>query len=208
MSGKYHLNGKILTREKSGLDAVTLLKRYIKGKDECTFDEAADKVAELTGGANRQWAFQALYDEMVRVDRNRFVANRLVNFSIDEIDAVLAGFIEDGFRAVRDVATFAMFPLCGQNWNHYLLESFCYKYSRKYCLHVIHFNHRSAGIIAEKNFHKKYSEMLAMALARAGVELSPEAAGQYLFHMGYTAKSKYAGLEEIVGRAAELRKER
>lgn len=208
LSGKYHLNGKILTKEKSELDAVMLLKQYIKDKDECTFDEVADKVVELTGGINRQYAFQALYDDMVRVDKNRFVANRLVNFSIDEIDTVLAGFITDNFRAIRDVTTFAMFPLCGQNWNHYLLESFCYKYSRKYSLHVIHFNDKNAGIIAEKDFNKKYNEMLAIALARTNVELSSEVIGQYLFNTGYMAKSKYAKLGEIAQRASELRKER
>lgn len=208
LSGKYHLNGKILTKEKSELDAVMLLKQYIKDKDECTFDEVADKVVELTGGINRQYAFQALYDDMVRVDKNRFVANRLVNFSIDEIDTVLAGFITDNFRAIRDVTTFAMFPLCGQNWNHYLLESFCYKYSRKYSLYVIHFNDKNAGIIAEKDFNKKYNEMLAIALARTDVELSSEVIGQYLFNTGYMAKSKYAKLGEIAQRASELRKER
>lgn len=208
LSGKYHLNGKILTKEKSELDAVMLLKQYIKDKDECTFDEVADKVVELTGGINRQYAFQALYDDMVRVDKNRFVSNRLVNFSIDEIDTVLAGFITDNFRAIRDVTTFAMFPLCGQNWNHYLLESFCYKYSRKYSLHVIHFNDKNAGIIAEKDFNKKYNEMLAIALARTDVELSSEVIGQYLFNTGYMAKSKYAKLGEIAQRASELRKER
>ena len=208
LSGKYHLNGKILTKEKSDLDAVMLLKQYIKDKDECTFDEVADKVVELTGGINRQYAFQALYDDMVRVDKNRFVANRLVNFSIDEIDTVLAGFVTDNFCAIRDVTTFAMFPLCGQNWNHYLLESFCYKYSRRYSLHVIHFNDKNAGIIAEKNFNKKYNEMLVIALARTDVELSPEVIGQYLFNTGYMAKSKYAKLGEIAQRASELREKR
>ena len=208
LSGKYHLNGKILTKEKSELDAVMLLKQYIKDKDECTFDEVADKVVELTGGINRQYAFQALYDDMVRVDKNRFVANRLVNFSIDEIDTVLAGFVTDNFCAIRDVTTFAMFPLCGQNWNHYLLESFCYKYSRRYSLHVIHFNDKNAGIIAEKNFNKKYNEMLVIALARTDVELSPEVIGQYLFNTGYMAKSKYAKLGEIAQRASELREKR
>ena len=208
LSGKYHLNGKILTKEKSKLDAVMLLKQYIKDKDECTFDEVADKVVELTGGINRQYAFQALYDDMVRVDKNRFVANRLVNFSIDEIDTVLAGFVTDNFCAIRDVTTFAMFPLCGQNWNHYLLESFCYKYSRRYSLHVIHFNDKNAGIIAEKNFNKKYNEMLVIALARTDVELSPEVIGQYLFNTGYMTKSKYAKLGEIAQRASELREKR
>lgn len=205
---KYHLNGKILTKENSELDAVTLLKQYIKDKDECTFDEVADKALELTGDINRQYAFQALYDDMVRVDKNRFVANRFVNFSINEIDRVLAGFITDSFRAIRDVTTFAMFPLCGQNWNHYLLESFCYKYSRKYTLHVIHFNNKNAGIIAEKNYNKKYNEMLAIALARSDVELSSKVIGQYLFNVGYLAKSKNAKLDEIAQRALKLRKER
>ena len=208
LSGRYHLNGKILTKEKTDLDAVALLKQYIKGKDECTFDEVADKVVELTGGTNRQYAFQALYDDMVRVDKNRFVANRFVNFKIDEVDSILSGFISDNFRSIRDVTTFAMFPICGQNWNHYLLESYCYKYSKKYSLHVIHFNDKNAGIIAEKYFNKKYNEMLAIAIARTDVELVPEVIGQYLFNTGYMAKSKYAKLGEIAQRASELRKER
>lgn len=208
LSHKYHLNGKILTREKSDMDAITLLKQYIKDKDECTFDEVAEKVVELTGGSNRQYAFQALYDDMVRVDRNRFVANQHVKFPVDEIDTVLSGFITDKFRAIRDVTTFAMFPICGQNWNHYLLESFCYKYSRKYSLHVIHFNDKNAGIIAEKDFNRKYNEMLAIALARTDVELSRDTSGQYLFNTGYMAKSKYAKLDEIVQQAYKLRNER
>jgi len=208
LSGRYYLNGKILTKEKSDLDAIVLLKQYLNGREECTFDEAADKVVELTGGTNRQSAFQALYDDMVRVDRNRFVADRLVDFSVDEIDAVLSGFITDGFRAIRDITTFAMFPICGQDWNHYLLESYCYKFSRRYSLHVIHFNDKNAGIIAEKDFHKKYDEMLAIALAKTNMELTPEVIGPYLFDTGYMAKRKYAKLEEIAQKASALRKER
>lgn len=207
LAGKYHLNGKILTKDKPELDAVLLLKQYIKGKNECTFDEAAEKVVELTGGTNRQYAFQALYDEMVRVDKNRFVSNTAVNFDVSEIDRVLATFISNHFAAIRDITTFAMFPICGQSWNHYLLESFCYKYSRKYSLHVIHFNDKNAGIIAEKDFNKSYSEMLAMELARSDVGLKAEIVGTYLFNAGYMAKSKYAKLGDIVQRAKEIREE-
>ena len=207
LADKYHLNGKILTKDKPELDAVLLLKQYITGKAECTFDEVAEKVVELTGGTNRQYAFQALYDEMVRVDKNRFVADNVVGFDIGEIDRVLSTFILDHFVAIRDITTFAMFPLCGQSWNHYLLESFCYKHSQKYSLHVIHFNDKNAGIIAEKDFNKNYSEMLAMELARSDVELKSEIVGSYLFNTGYMAKSKYAKLGDIVQRAKEIRKE-
>ena len=205
---KYNLNGKILTKDQNELDAIALLKQYIKDKDECTFDEVADKVIELTGGANRQYAFQALYDEMIRVDLNHFVANKFVDFHVDEIDAILSGFITDGFCAIRDITTFAMFPLCGQSWNHYLLESFCYKYSRKYALCIINFNDKNAGIIAEKDYNKKYDDMLAIAAAKSGVALSPEAVGKYFFETGYMARSKFSKLDEITQKASELRKER
>ena len=206
LSDKYHLSGRILTKEKGELDILMLLKQYIDGKEECTFDEVTGNAIELTGNTNRRYVFQALYEGMVRVDKDRFVSTIRVSFPVDEIDSVLSGFITDHFLAVRDVCTFAMFPICGQNWNLYLLESFCYKYSKKYSLRVIHFNDKNAGIIAEKDLNKTYDEMLAIAVARTDIELSPEIIGQYLFNTGYLAKSKYAKLDEIVQRAAELRK--
>lgn len=207
LANEYHLNGKILTKDKPELDAVFLLKQDIRGLSQCSFDEACEKVIELTGGTNRQYAFQALYDEMVRVDKNRFVSNKAVSFDVDEIDKVLSTFITGHFVAIRDITTFVMFPICGQNWNHYLLESFCYKYSRMFSLRVIHFNDKNAGIIAEKDYNKSYTEMLAIQLARSEVELKSEIVGPYLFNTGYMAKSKYTKLDEITRKAKELRKE-
>lgn len=203
--GKYILNGKILTKDNSSLDAVTLLKQHIEGRENCTFGELADKVIELTGGTNRQFAFQALYDSMVRIDANNYVADRFVSFNVDEIDRVLSGIISNHFCATRDVTTFALFPVCGYPWNSFLLESYCYKYSKKYSLRLLNFNDKNAGIIAEKNYDKSYVEMLAIALAGAKVELIQEEVGLYLFQTGYMAKRKHGRLGEIVEKARELR---
>lgn len=208
LMAKYYLNSKILTKDKPDLDTISLLKVYLNDRDECAFDEIANKVVELTGSPNRQYAFQALYDEMVRVDVGHYVANHSVTFSVDEIDNVLSSFITNQFAAIRDVTTFAMFPVCGQNWNHYLLESFCYKYSRRYSLHTLNFNDKNAGIIAEKDCDKPYIEMLAIALARSDLNLTSENAGRYLFQTGYMAKSKYGRMDEIVQLAQKLREER
>lgn len=206
--GRYILNGKILTKDNSSLDAVTLLKQHIEGRDGYTFSELADKVVELTGGTNRQFAFQALYDCMVRIDADNYVADRFVSFNVDEIDNVLSGIITNHFCAIRDVTTFALFPVCGYPWNSFLLESYCYKYSKKYSLRLLNFNDKNAGIIAEKDYDKSYIELLAIALAGSKVELNQEEIGQYLFQTGYMAKSKFAKLGEIVERARELREEK
>ena len=51
----------------------------------------------------------------------------------------------------------------------------------------------------------KYQEMLAVAAAKADIPLTTESVGAYLFATGYMAKSKYAGLGNIVDQAKELR---
>ena len=144
---------------------------------------------------------------MVRIDSDNYVADRFVSFNVDEIDSVLSGIITDHFCAVRDVTTFALFPVCGYPWNSFLLESYCYKYSKQFSLRLLNFNDKNAGIIAEKNYDKSYVEMLAVALAGAKVELNEEEIGMYLFQTGYMAKSKFGRLGEIAERARELRED-
>ena len=45
----FYLNGKILTKEKNGVNVVSLVKQFIADKDECTFEEAHSKVGEDRG---------------------------------------------------------------------------------------------------------------------------------------------------------------
>lgn len=207
LSDQYTLNGKILTKDNAELNSIVLLKQYLSEKESCTFAELAEKNLELTGVSNRKNVFQALYDGMVRVDANQFVTPSAVEFPIDEIDRVLSGLIPNHFCALREITTFALFPMCGQSWNHYLLESYCYRFSKHYSLSLINFNDKNAGIITEKDFGKSYPEMLAIAAARSDIELSPEAIGQYLFQNGYAAKSKFSQLSDVAAMAQTLRKE-
>ena len=98
-------------------------------------------------------------------------------------------------------------PLCGQPWSSYLLESYCYKYSKKFRLRNMNFNDKNAGIICKRAVDLDYLEMCARALAKEKVDLTVEAAGRYLCDEGYLAKSKYARMGDIVERARELREE-
>lgn len=201
----FYLNGKILTREENGLSVVSLVKQFVAKKEECTFEDANSKVVELTGGQYRYIAYEALYDSMVRVDKSRYVHENHVRFDIRAIDDVLSGIVSDGFIAIKEVTTFALFPMCGQAWNHYLLESFCYKYSKKYALHIIGFNDKNIGIIAEREITCSYEDFLAKAAARAKIELEPEIIGTYFFETGYMGKRKFAWLNSVTKRAIAIR---
>ena len=204
---QYYLNGKILTKDNKSLDVVTLAKQYLIGKNECTFNEMDKKVEEIAGTRYRYMAYDALYSTMVRVDKNRYVAHQYVKFDVDAIDEILSEMIKDKFLAIKEITSFALFPVCGFPWNHYLLESYCYSYSKRYCLKVVGFNDKNAGIIAENDVTDGYTELLARAAARAKIELSMEAVGQYYFETGYMGKRSFADLESTVERAKALRED-
>jgi len=202
----YSLNGKILTkRGAQSLDAVTIVKAALHGKDEVTFDEALNTVKEVIGDAQRHIAFRALYDDFVRVDKNRFVARQHLRFTVDEIDAVLKDMLPDGFGAIKSITTYAMFPMCGYMWNAYVLESYCYLFSKEYSLHVVNFNDKNAGIVAKKDINKDYAELLAMALAKAVAVTDEMKALDYLCENGYLAKHSYGRIKEVLEKAEEYR---
>ena len=204
---QYYLNGKILTRDNKALDIVTLAKQYLVGKDECTFDEMDKKVEEIAGTRYRYMAYDALYDTMIRVDKNRYVAHQYLKFDVDVIDEILSEMIKNKFLAIKEITSFALFPVCGFPWNHYLLESYCYSYSKRYSLKVVGFNDKNAGIIAENDVTDEYYELLAQAAAREKIELTAETVGRYYFETGYMGKRSFSDLESTVERAKAIRED-
>lgn len=207
LKGRYFLHGKILTKEENGMDISVLLKAYCSGKEHCTASEVMARAEELTGAPNKQNAMIALYDTMIRVDANQFCSEAQVHFDIDAIDVLLRSIVGMRFAPIKSVSTFALFPSCGVSWNHYLLESYCYRFSKEYRLAVINYNDKNAGLIMAKNLSLNYMEMLCEAAAHADVALTPEAVGQYFFDNGYTAKRKYSSMPEILERARKIREE-
>lgn len=208
LRGNYYIHGKIITKEPDGVDIAILLKSFCVEKDQCTVTEVFNRATELTGAINKQYSMEALYETMVRADAERFVAERQVSFDVERIDELLSQVIKNGFAPIRAISTFALFPACGISWNHYVLESFCYRFSNKYRLVVLNYNDKNAGIIKSKDLPLGYFDLLCEAAAATDVELTQERIGEYFFDCGFTAKRKYSSLPEIIERARIIREER
>lgn len=208
LKDNYYLNGKILTTDQNGVDITALLEAYCQDRDECTVTEMMERAEELTGSSNKQYSIIALYDKLIRADADRFVSEKQVSFDVDKIDNLLEKIIGSSFAPIRKVATFALFPTCGLNWNHYLLESYCYRFSKKYRLSVLNYNDKNAGMIVSIDLSLTYNELLSEAAATADIELTSEAVGEYLFTNGFTARRKYSSMPEIIERAKTIREEK
>ncbi len=207
LKNEYSLNGKILTRENAQIDIVFLLKTFCQDLSECTVAEVTERMKELTGTTNKQYSMVALFDTMIRVDDEHFISEDQIEFDVETIDNLLSEYVGERFSPIRSIPTFALFPLCGTNWNYYLLESYCYRFSRKYHLSVINYNDKNAGIIVSRSLTMNYNDMLSEAAANADIELTEEAVGKYFFDLGYTARRKYASLPDIIAKAIIIREE-
>lgn len=204
---KYKLKGKILTRDRNDVDIVSLLKAYCQKKTNCTVAEVMSQSVDLVGVQNRQYSFVALYETKIRINKEEFVSDSQVQFDVDQIDELLQNIIEDRFAPIKSITTFALFPPCGQSWNHYLLESYCYRFSKRYQLYVLNYNNKNVGIIASKTLNMSYIDMLCESAAKADISLTQKDVGQYFFDRGLTAKRKFASLPRLIEKAAILRGE-
>lgn len=205
---RFSINGKILTKNDTAIDALTLAKSFCSGKETCTFEQLNDYVISINGTENRQITFRAAYEQMIRLDEQNFVADHKVHFDIDAIDELLEQMIKGDFASIKSIATFIIFPDCGYTWTHYLLESFCYRFSKKYRLDVIGFNDRNAGIIAKKEVNLSYVDMLAITAIRSGLDLRADIIGEYLYNNGYIARRRGTILNSTVERAIQMKEGR
>lgn len=208
LSDRFFINGKILTKNDAAVDALTLAKSYCADKEECTFERLNDYVVSINGTENRQITFRAAYEQMIRLDEERLIADYKVHFDVDSIDELLGQMIKGDFASIKSIATFIMFPDCGYTWTHYLLESFCYRFSKKYRLDVIGFNDRNAGIIAKKEVDLSYVDMLAVTAVRSGLDLRTDIIGEYLYNNGYIARKRGTILNNTVERAKRMKEGR
>lgn len=207
LSEKYCLHGRIITKMDSEFDATVLMQQFCNDQDEITLDDAIAKVEEFTGVADRRIAYPALYETMIRVSEQNFVSQKKICFENEKIDEQIGRFVTDGFCALKEITTFALFPECGYPWNQYILESFCYRFSDKYVYRTNLFNARNAGAVIDKNLMWDYQEIMAQAVARSSIDLNEEAIGVFLLETGYMARSKFGGIKEIAERAKIIREE-
>lgn len=204
----FSINGKILTKNNAGIDAFTLARTYCADKEACTFEQLNDYVISINGTENRRITFRAAYEQMIRLDEKKFVADDKVHFDINAIDSLLEQMIKGDFTSVKSIATFIMFPDCGHTWTCYLLESFCYRFSKKFRLELIGFNDRNAGIIAKKEVSLSYVDMLAVAAIRSGLDLRTDIIGEYLYANGYIARKRGSVLSNTIERAKQMKEGR
>lgn len=201
LSDKFENRGKILTHKGVGFDASTLMKRYCRSIDRCTIEDLLIFQRELTGREDSQVAMAVGTSMLVRVDRDTYVADRYLHFTVDLIDQVIGQFLTGEYLPLKDFTTFAAFPHCGHTWNLYLLESYCRRFSREFRFDTPTINTRNAGAVIRKSCDMDYTEILIDAVVNANIPLTGKSVGTFLCESGYIGRSTPAKVAEIIDKA-------
>lgn len=208
LSDKFDKKGKIVTRKGDVFDALSIMKEYCRTIDKCSLDDLLNIGKELTGEVRRWIPMEAGNAILVRIDKDTYVADRCVHFNVDIIDEVIELFVKGGYLPLKSFTTFGVFPDCGQEWNLFLLESYCRRFSRRFRFDTPTVNSRNAGVVIRKSCRLNYTEIMTDAVANADIPLKSTVVGKFLYENGYTGRSTTAKVGEIIDKAKAIRERR
>ncbi len=169
------------------MSAVDRMRVYCREQDVCTLSELQE-FAKKISKETRHFAMRVAANSMIRVEAERYIADKYVDFDIVETDAAIAEVVTGNYLPLKSFITFARFPSCGQPWNLFLLESYCRRFSQQFRFDVPYPNMRCAGTVIKNLCNLKYNDLLADAVFHANIALESEAVGAFLYDFGYVGK--------------------
>ena len=174
------------------LENFCLSKNVIKRKDMAYFEK------EIRGHYSLK-SIEVALDKMIRINKNTFVADKLITFDIDAVDNALELFVTDNVIPLRSVASFTTFPYIeGYSWNLFLIESYCRRFSRKFAFTSRLPNSKNIGAIYRKNENlSDIIDILANAVFVSAVPLTEKTVGDFLVNNHYIGKSNEIVLKII-----------
>ena len=203
LSDKYNKKGKIVFHKGKTLDALSIMKNYCRTIQKCTLKELLNKEEELTGEIHRWISMEAGNLYLVRIGKDTYVADKHVHFNPTLIDkSIKQYFKKDDYLPLKSFSTFSTFPDCGHQWNLFLLESYCRRFSKTFRFDTPSVNSRNAGVVIERKCKMTYTEIMADAVAKSGISLTETNVGKFLFDSGYTGRSTTAKVGEIINIAS------
>ena len=207
MSDDFDLHGQIVCAKGENVDAQIPLRVFLREHSEIALDqlEAVAKEFNIALGM----ALQTAHEEMVRVNRERFVAPDMIPFSIGPTDEAIANVCEDTpmpFGSFMNLSDFPTVP--GWSWNEYHLESFLRRSSSRFRLLSPTGPSKdvSGAVVPCRMRDYSAEDVFAMIAIRSAVAPETKKVGIYLIETRCILRRTSKTLEAVVARMKELEK--
>ncbi len=206
--GKKLFKKKEVVKWNKETSATEYIRKFIAEKDEVTVKELFTFAKKFDPAPSV--ALYVAHETMIRVEKNLFVKDALINFDVDGVDDALTPFVQGKIIPLRGVTSFIGFPpVEGYLWNLFLLESFLRKYSRKYVYDIPAANSANVGAIYPKSMvFENYLDVQASAIVQEKVPLEKSAVEGFLLGKGFRARRIDKVTERVIIRVQEIISER
>lgn len=199
----YSFNGPIISSQGKELSMAEVFAQYCDDRDQITTEELKLLASEM----NTVIYWDAVRKETIRISDELFLRYDKVDFGIDEIDNVLDVLCDKSYIPLKNIGLFMHFPVLCVPWNGYVLESYVYKYSRKFKL--LHSNFSASGffgaMVRQDSGIEDYQTLIIDVLANSNQWEDKNSALELLVEQGYQQRRKYAGIDKVVHEAKLLR---
>ena len=200
---KIYKKGDPHVRRQAGFAEVKL-RKFIAEHQELSTKKLFEFAKELD--AANWFTLNTAFSEMVRVSKELFVKDELIDFDVDGIDDALAPFVQDKIIPIRAVKSFTGFPSVGAyTWNLFLLESFLRKYSRRYTYNAPASNSSNVGAIYPRSMtFRDYNDVQAAAVVQEKIPIETVAVMDFLIGKGYRAARNAKSIDKIIVRSKDI----
>lgn len=199
LGDRFSFKGNIISHSGNELSMADVFAKYAQTHDSFTLSELQGLASNLATVIY----FDAVYENSLRISKERFVSKAMAQFAISETDDVLDRVCVGKYIPICEVKNFGVFPYAGFTWNSYLLEHYVASYSHKYKLLHSGFNgtecagaivRRSAGI-------DSFDDLIVDIMVNNSIEMMKAPVLQYLSDKGYLARRRYSGVESLIIKA-------
>ena len=207
LSERFDIHGQIVCVKGASIDGQIPLHAFLREHSDVSLEQL-EAVAKEYNIAPRL-ALKTAHEEMVRVDRERFVAPEQIAFDVPSVDESISGVCEGRIMPFGAFANLSDFPAVpGFAWNEFLLEAFLRRASMGFRLVSPSVPARdvSGAVVPRFNSEWRAEDAFATIALRCGVAAEAEEVGDFLVATQCVLRRSTKTVGAVVSRMKELEK--
>ena len=199
----FNFNGNLITKKGKTVSNEKLFVDFCKTRESFNIDD----VDAFADSLNVPALYDVIYTYSFRLNDRDFIRD-VPSMDVDAIDSVIENFLnEENFIPLKKIDFWGNFPITVGRWNHFLLESFLWRCSKKFKLVHSNFSKTTfAGAIVRKDATLNFEDVLVYALSEK--DFDAVNAKKFLKDEGFLAREKCSNIDTLLEKARQLRSSR
>ncbi len=199
----FDFNGNLIVKKGKIISNEDLFKDFCESRDAFTVDDI-DLLANSLGVPA---LYDVIYGNSFRLNERDFVQS-VPKMDVDAIDDVIETFVRGKeYIPLKKIDFWGGFPIVSGNWNHFMLESFLWRCSKKFKLVHSNFSKTTfAGAIVRNDVAMNFEDVLVHALSEENFDA--DRAKKFLKEEGYLAREKCSNIDSLLEKSQQLRTSR